>query len=417
VQKFPERGIADVQFAISEGAQEIIEEIVVTGNLQTLTRFIRREVKLEPGDPVDYGRINEARRRLYDTRLFRFVEMDVQPLSDHRRYRLTIRVTENPPWRVRYGFAVTDHLTVSDRDLGGVAEFSYANVLGKGILVGSALKYNAAEHEARLFGTLPRLFGEDLKTDISIFKFRDLSVDRSITDTSGITFLQQARFGKAYVLSYDYTFRNNRVFARSESNTAKGPGERVRTARLNATLTRDTRDDILNSTSGSFFSNSFELAPPGIGSSVQFTKDLFQAFYFRPWRNMIWASGLRIGMAGPFGNRQLIDIERFRAGGSTTVRGFKQNKLAQTPGNALFVANQELRFPLFWRFAGVGFVDAGNVFESASQWNPLKSRIGAGFGLRIRTPFVLTRVDFGVNVNPRPGEDRFRVHVGIGQAF
>jgi outer membrane protein assembly factor BamA len=42
--------------------------------------------------------------------------------------------------------------------------------------------------------------------------------------------------------------------------------------RTNISLSRDTRDDILNATRGTFFSNSFEIAPPRLGSTFPYVK-------------------------------------------------------------------------------------------------------------------------------------------------
>jgi outer membrane protein insertion porin family len=83
----------------------------------------------------------------------------------------------------------------------------------------------------------------------------------------------------------------------------------------------------------------------------------------------------------------------------------------------LFITNQELRFPLFWRFGAVTFFDVGNVYDRIGAANPFRQRYSPGFGLRIDTPFILLRVDLGLNLWPRTGEDRRRISFGIGQAF
>jgi outer membrane translocation and assembly module TamA len=44
-------------------------------------------------------------------------------------------------------------------------------------------------------------------------------------------------------------------------------------------------------------------------------------------------------------------------------------------------------------------------------------RESVGIGLRVRTPWVLLRGDYGVLVDPRPGEPRSRFYFSIGQAF
>jgi outer membrane protein assembly factor BamA len=123
-----------------------------------------------------------------------------------------------------------------------------------------------------------------------------------------------------------------------------------------------------------------------------------------------------VGLAKGFHGQELIPTERFRAGGGTTIRAFQQDKLA-TPGEALFVVNQELRFPLFSWFSGAGFFDAGNVYPLISDFKPWKLRYSPGAGIRVQTPLALIRLDVGWNVAPRPGEPRYRFSFGVGQAF
>ena len=83
----------------------------------------------------------------------------------------------------------------------------------------------------------------------------------------------------------------------------------------------------------------------------------------------------------------------------------------------MFVMNQELRYPLFWRFGVVGFFDIGNIYERIGTANIFRQRYSPGFGLRLETPFILLRMDLGLNLWPRTGEDRRGFSFGIGQAF
>ena len=72
------------------------------------------------------------------------------------------------------------------------------------------------------------------------------------------------------------------------------------------------------------------------------------------------------------------------------MRGFKEETLGPpnvfgdpAGGNALLVFNEELRFPIIWRFRGVGFIDAGNAFATIRDLGLRGLRAGAGVGLRV----------------------------------
>ena len=44
-------------------------------------------------------------------------------------------------------------------------------------------------------------------------------------------------------------------------------------------------------------------------------------------------------------------------------------------------------------------------------------RFNGGVGLRIRTPYFLIRLDYGIKVDRQPGEPRARPFFSIGQSF
>ena len=184
-------------------------------------------------------------------------------------------------------------------------------------------------------------------------------------------------------------------------------------------------------------SQAFSFSPGWLGSDLPYMKYFGQYFrYFalqppkrKPFTNeilrprLVFATGGRIGLAKSIGGGGLPSAERFFAGGSNTLRGFAQNSvgpigldLVPTGGNAMLVINNELRVPLFSVFDGVVFSDIGNVFPLISDIS-FDLRQSAGVGLRVRTRWFLVRGDYGIVLDPRPGERRSRFYFSIGQAF
>ena len=83
----------------------------------------------------------------------------------------------------------------------------------------------------------------------------------------------------------------------------------------------------------------------------------------------------------------------------------------------MLVINNELRAPLIGIIDGVVFSDIGNVFETIRDFSFTDLRKSVGVGLRVRTPWVLLRGDYGVVLDRQPGEARGRFYFSIGQAF
>ena len=114
----------------------------------------------------------------------------------------------------------------------------------------------------------------------------------------------------------------------------------------------------------------------------------------------------------------------FKAGGTQTVRGYKQDELSgyeisgiPLGGTRLVVFNEEIRLPIAGILRGVLFADAGNTFANRTDFSLSDLEVGVGFGLRIRTPLAPIRIDVGYPVSRQPGSAGWRWHFSIGQMF
>jgi outer membrane protein insertion porin family len=138
----------------------------------------------------------------------------------------------------------------------------------------------------------------------------------------------------------------------------------------------------------------------------------------------VYAAGVRVGLAPGLGGQDLPPSERFFAGGSTTLRGFAQNAVGPIGvdgiplgGEAILIINNEVRVPLFGMVDGVAFLDVGNVFFKVSDFSLTGLRESVGVGARLRTPWFLVRLDYGIPLDRHADEARGRFFFSIGQAF
>jgi outer membrane protein insertion porin family len=198
-----------------------------------------------------------------------------------------------------------------------------------------------------------------------------------------------------------------------------------------ASLVEDTRDDPLDARRGHFLAADGQVSLNALGGA-RFVKGYFQAVHYQPLHSRLCLSlSGRLGLAGTFGAgepEQLPLPERFFAGGDYSIRGYKidtvgpqqvgtNGELFPTGGNALVLANAELRRDLGRAFTVAAFTDLGNVYPVVSDLTLSDLRYTVGLGFRYRTPFGPLRVDWGYKLNRRPDEEPYRFHLTIGNAF
>ena len=110
------------------------------------------------------------------------------------------------------------------------------------------------------------------------------------------------------------------------------------------------------------------------------------------------------------------------AGGGTSVRGFAYRSIGgadstTTGGKSLIEASAEIRQGVTDTISVVGFIDAAMVGTDSLPAFDRTPLAGAGLGLRYKTGLGPLRLDAATPLNPRPGDGRFAIYAGIGQAF
>ena len=106
----------------------------------------------------------------------------------------------------------------------------------------------------------------------------------------------------------------------------------------------------------------------------------------------------------------------FRTGGDQTVRGYAFESLGVRQGEAIVggrryaVAGAEYTHWLGESWGLAAFVDAGNAWDDTTF---VKAALGAGVGVRFRTPIGPIRADIAYGEETRA----FRLHFSVGYSF
>ncbi len=154
----------------------------------------------------------------------------------------------------------------------------------------------------------------------------------------------------------------------------------------------DDRDNVINTYKGRLAEVSSYFYSPVLGSTFAFNylNILYQQFWQLKYKHVI-ASQTRLRYG--FGNIPFLDMST--VGNDDLLRGYPKNRFRDKS----FIGTQvEYRFPLFWRFGGVAFAGAGDVFSKTSDLDIrlLKYSVGGGLRFMINPAERLNvRLDYG----------------------
>lgn len=190
-----------------------------------------------------------------------------------------------------------------------------------------------------------------------------------------------------------------------------------------AQLGFDRSNSLLDPTKG--FRLTLRVSPEtSLGNGSRFyARTMLDGSYYRPFGdNIVLAARARLGSISGTTRSSLPPSRRYYGGGGGSVRGFGYQQLGPKDpngdpigGRSVNEAAAEVRYR-FGNFGVVGFVDAGQVYESSlPKFDNM--RFGVGIGARYYTNFGPLRVDVATPINRQPGESRITVYVSIGQAF
>jgi outer membrane protein assembly factor BamA len=209
-----------------------------------------------------------------------------------------------------------------------------------------------------------------------------------------------------------------------EGDLAGAGGFDARLSRVVGTALLDRRNDLINTTRGTFTSTSLEWGGSAIGSDYPLKRVLVQQFAYLPlYGDLVFGAAGRAERASGSGSA-LLEDDRLDAGGANTVRGYTEDALVQRGlinflggSTVLFVLNGELRFPVHGPVKGVLFGDGAILRARLGEETTRDSIWSTGLGLRYVTPVGILRLDYGIPLDEGFKPKRGRVYFSLGQVF
>ncbi len=422
----PEREVlADLAFQVRPGPQVHIGRVRVEGTFRTRPYVVMRELTIHSGDLYTPGALAQTRRNLFRAAAFDRVRVGPANPDDHGEVRdVTVHLTEGKPGAVELGAGYAEKDGVR-----GLIDLSYRDLFRRGHEGGIRLRYGQLRRSATLRYVLPWIgpFRVPLHTRV-LYEEEDLVAYDRRTWAAEVGIRRPVM--PNVVLTVTYRLERNRFPRQPEGGVVSIPERsRINVGSIFTSLVRDTRDDPFNPDRGTILGATYEQGAHILASQVQFGKATFQAADFVPIRR-----GLVFGARAQTGRvRRLFEAtevpvsERFFLGGQSSIRGYALDSVG-VPGETLIkgepqggqimiLTSLEVRAGGDRGWGVVLFADAGNVWNDAANIGLGDMRIGAGPGLRFGTPVGPLRLDLGYKIDRERGEDPWRLHFTLGNAF
>lgn len=465
----PPNRVLDVQFHVETGGPVKLGEIRIRGLKKMKESVVRKRLLVHTGELYGATKVEAARKDLLALGVFSSVSvrLGTKPDSEGR-----IPVTFNA--RERAGHAVSVSGAYSS-DLGGSTGVSWTkrNVSGKAdsltlsataINLGGGTSSNGVGYDVNGKYLIPDWKERNQSLQVAVGAIRQfldaydqtattgtVTVNRKITSiltlSAGLG-LEQERINQHECnvgqCDYDAAFTDPCVLKNQnpDPGTTEPPACNQRfsytllslpiTALLNTTgqdsplvdATHGVRVSLGVTPTFSFGRpNARFFVTQGTGSLYIDLNDL--GLNKNPARSVLALRALA-GLAIGASQFSLPPDQRFYAGGSGTIRGYRYQSVGPLfhngnpiGGTAINAGTVEFRQRIGMNFGTAVFLDAGNVSQNLSPFNG-QLKTGAGVGLRYYTPIGPIRLDVAVPLQRRSGQnpdDAFEIYIGLGQAF
>ncbi len=407
----PEENSAEVDLRYESGPRYKFGDVRFSGDAPFSENFLGDFVPWREGAYFNSEQVLNLQQRLVDADYFELVS--VTPALDEKKD----------------GTVPVDVLLKRDERTVYSGEVYYSTDFGGGVRVGAQrrwlnrkghkadaqVEYSQRLQEAAVHYQIPRPSREDRSYDFGV-AYRDETTDvaRSRNFQIAASRSEKRWHGFTRTLGLKYLVGDFEL-GQDEDELEFGSSKLLW---AEGTLTRRRVNDRLSPRKGYVFDLGLRLASEALVSDT----DIAQSWVRGTW---LIPSGdrSRFKLRGELGAMSVGDFDalppdlRFFAGGDRSVRGFDYHEIGEQNANGIIIGGKYLavasaEYEWYFRedWGAAVFVDAGDAFS-----DQFKVNVGAGVGLRWRSPLGPIRVDVGFPVQTdRDLENSWRLHVQLG---
>ncbi len=389
-------GAVKVVLNVTEGRPYKIGKIHIEGNDDTFDRVIRRELPLEPGQPLDTTKVDITERRLMNMNYFQNVEIMPLDTTYIDEKDLLIRVTEKSTGTVNFGAgfssidSVTGFLEITQTNFSLFDHSGGQRFTGGGQRFRLNLRGGNVRKDASISLTEPWFMQRRLAFTTEAY-YRDLQFlsDQFDQTTVGGSLSLRKSLGE---FTYGVlTYRAEQIEIDPEVGASPlflAEGGTFFNSVIGVDVVRDTRDNFFLPREGHKISAGFEFA--GVGGDVNDTTGKLSAsqHYTLPHDVILNLSGRYIQAA----NGNFLFTRQF-LGGPNNLRGFDFRdvgprdpvSLETLGGKRAWYSSIEVTAPIVDKIRIAAFYDIGEVSDgpAGSVGGGINSDYGIGLRLFI----------------------------------
>ena len=442
----PEKDLQDntlnIKFQIQQNNLVYVDHIDITGEGDTPKYIFAREIPFKEGSVFNYSKVQRGQNKLMNLGFLNDAQIDITPTNDINKVDVGYNIVEGRPGMFTAGIAMS-----SLDGLYGDISISHLNLFHRAQRLTARAMFGKRILDYTISWYTPWVYDRPVGFGIDAFNTRRY---RSYMDTYsaytekrvGFRLNVGPRFSDdIYGLNFSYTLENINIYDidskyanQEENGLIKGKSTQ---STFGLTAIRDSRDSVFDATEGSRNSIGLELTGgPFMGNVDIYKINLKSAYNFTLFNigkdyPIVLMIGQRAGSVKAYGRSNIVPAyERIFLGGADTIRGYETTGQIgpETGGEIYYIGNVELKFPIAREGRRTlaqlaAFFDIGNSWKNISDVR-LKTgenvgdfKMGVGFGLRIVTPSLPIRLDWGYGLNHKPGEKRGYIYFSMANLF
>jgi len=401
---------------VAPGPAAVFGALSIEGLQKVEEDYVRHVVEWPEGEKWDERELDNARRKLANTNLFRTIHVDpADEVDAEGRLAASAAVEEAKHRTLAVGINYS-----TDEEFGGELSWEHRNLFGRQERLRLSAEGSAVRQQATADFRKPHFLARDL-TFLANITGRAQETD-AYDERTGAGFAGlEKRLAEIWTLGIGVSGEYSQIDDDGVESTYAIVGIPIHGG-------RDTTNDLLDPTGGTRVKLSATPYFATIERDINFTVLEVEASAYvglGEEKRVVPAIRLR---AGTIVGADTLDIpitKRFFAGGGGSVRGYEYQMAGPldadghpTGGSSVLETGVELRWRVTDSIGVVPFVEGGNVYDEATPDFQQDLFWAAGLGFRYFTIAGPIRLDVAFPLNRRDGIDsEFQIYVSLGQAF